>query len=337
MLVTTFLVITSASAMMFTDDAEAVDSEQEVSTNREISFTGTVRFPTTPPVGQEPNIIVLIAKKVVDPTDNTDKMVYVVAPSKVKVNSNGSFTLPSYRILDAGIGLEYYFLIESGYEIEITGSSLEGTSKEIYRDNNNESLRQYPGMYVAYRLMDPVNPADTVIPISGKNGDKDKIGAIHVTGTLTVNVTSDDYKLSNVIIHLVREGETDSNNYSFEGITGNDGSCTIKEVSTGTYNVIAILEDYDQIRPMQVTILKGETSTLSIEMELSIQEGKYWGYDLPHFLMLCAGGAGVVLLAISTILQYRTTKGQAENWFLNDVKDESEEEGSEDDTSDKKD
>ena len=127
-------------------------------------------------------------------------------------------------------------------------------------------------------------------------------------------------------VRLLREGVYDIEEYSYTGITDSDGECTIDNVSTGVYTIIAILDNYDQINTDIVTIQKNQTSTVNVEMMIEHMEGKYMGYDLPHFLMLCGGIVGIAIIIASAIIQYRITRGKDIDLIYNDVNDDEDEE-----------
>ena len=327
-IIVSLLMITSASAISFSEDSLAdppeYDSTGKISDTKELTFTGMVRYNILPSEGGEPNIIVLIGTELMDPAYNESRLSYVVEPSKTKIGSNGEFIIRTNRIIDPG--LDYYFLIESGYEIEIVSSSLDGTPSTVYRYNYSDSPLSGAESYTAFKLSDTVDPADSTFSITGKTGEYDKIGAIHTTGTLFATTMDNNYRLSNVEIRLVREGEQDIDKYSFSGYTESDGTCTIKEISTGVYNLIAINENYEQAKSVQVVITKGDITTTIVEMDVLKMDGEYWGYDLPHFLMLCAGTVCIIIIVTSIILQHRRIKGKGGEWILNDVVEEDEEE-----------
>ena len=328
-IIASLLVITSASAILFSDGSSAAPAEFDptgkVSNTKELTFTGKVHYNIAPEPGGEPNIIVLIGTTAWDPAYSEGRLSYVVEPAKSQIKSDGSFSVKTYRALVPD--LEYYFLIESGYEIEITSSSLDGTPSIIYRYNyTTGTTLNGSESYSAFKLIKTVDDADSTFEITGENGPYDKIGAIHTTGTLFVTAMDNNYKLSNVEIRLVREGGNESDDYFFSGYTESDGTCTIKDVSTGVYKLIAINENYEQFKDVQVVITKGNITSVTVEMDVLMMEGEYWGYDLPHFLMLCAGFACLIIIATSIILQYRRAKGKGGDWILNDVKEDDEDE-----------
>jgi hypothetical protein len=331
-LIAMIVVLSPASALFFSDmsDAETDPDESsgfditgKVTDTKDITFTGKVAYSEPPDKNEEPYLIVLIGVTTQDPTYTEARLCYVVEPQKVKIGSDGSFSLKSYRITDPG--LDYYFLIESGYEATITPPSLSGESEKVYR-YNSENLMKYSDKYDAYKLVEPVdNNATTVALTEGAH----QIGAKRVTGTFTTVVEYDGYKLSNVEVRLLREGVRDIEEYSYLGVTDSNGECMIDNVSTGVYTVVAILDNYDQVNTDTVTILKNQTSTLDVEMVIEHMDDKYWGYDLPHFLMLCGGVVAVALIIASAIIQFRVTRGKDLDIIYNDVKDDEDDENKE--------
>ena len=141
------------------------------------------------------------------------------------------------------------------------------------------------------------------------------------TATVTVNVTNDEYNLSNVEIRLVKKGESDPDKYVAMEYSDN-GRCVFKNVPTGEYDVVATLKNYEQFRPESVTITKNCSETVSIEMILKVNNKEYWGNDLPHFLMIVGGSLGVIIVSISIVLQHFIIKKKHEDWIINDVDDD---------------
>ena len=329
-IILSLMMITSAPAVLFSDDSSAYDTTGKISDTKNLTFTGTVRYNISPPEGQEPNIIVLIATQVVDPLYMIERLSYVEEPSKVRINADGTFSLRSYRILNNNPALNYYFLVESGYEIEIVSSSLSGDPETVYRYNTDD-LMSYAESYTAFKLTETVAPTDSTFKITGKNGVLDKIGAIHATGTFSAITHTDNYRLANAEVRLLREGETDIEKYAFSGTSDSNGVCTIKSVSTGVYTVVTLLENYDQAKSIQVNIVKDETALVEIDMDINMKDNTYWGFDLPHFLMLCSGVIVVVVIAVSVILQRRAIKGKGGDWFINDVKEEDDDDETDED------
>lgn len=324
-IIASLLVIASASAVLFSDgsfaDSKEFNPTGKVSNTKELTFTGKVHYNVAPEDGGEPYIIVLIGTIAWDPAYSEGRLSYVVEPSKSQIGSDGTFSVRSYRAEVPG--LDYYFLIESGYEIDNTSSSLNGTPSTVYRYNyTTRDPLTGSESYSAFKLIDTVEKEDTTVKITGKNGPYDMIGTTHTTGTLFVTVVDNNYKLSNVEIRLVREGE-DSDEYYFSDHTEKDGTCIIKNVSTGVYNLIAVNENYEQFKDIQVVITKGNTTSITVEMNAIVTEGEYWGYDLPHFLMLCAGSACIIIIATSIAIYRKSVKGKGGEW-IDDVEDDDE-------------
>ena len=311
-LLTALLLSTPIVAIMLSDDAIADDYDSKISTDKEITFTGKVYFDITPVANQLPSAIILIA----DYKDG--KWQYVREPCRTEIPENGEFSVQSYRILDGA--LSYFFLIESGYEIEIVPSSFESTATTVERDSSvvTDTTSTYSYSYNAFRYTSYVSPSQTTIEVTeGAHA----ISARHATGSVTVNVTNDEYNLSNVEIRLVKKGESDPDKYVAMEYSDN-GRCVFKNVPTGEYDVVATLKNYEQFRPESVTITKNCSETVSIEMILKVNNKEYWGNDLPHFLMIVGGSLGVIIVSISIVLQHFIIKKKHEDWIINDVDDD---------------
>lgn len=329
-LIAMVMVLSSASALFLSDttyaddESTGYDTTDKISGTKDITFTGKVAYSDPPEKNEEPYIIVLIGVTTLDPTYTESRLCYVVEPQKAKIHADGTFSIKSYKIEEKGAlaGLNYYFLIESGYEATITPPALSGSSETVYRYNTADLLK-YSDKYEAFKLVETIPKGATTFAITEGTH---LIGAKRITGTFTTVVEYDGYKLSNVEIRLLREGVYDIEEYSYTGITNSDGECTINNVSTGVYTIVAILDNYDQINTDIVTIQKNQTSTVDVEMMIEHMEGKYMGYDLPHFLMLCGGIVGIAIIITSAIIQYRITRGKGIDLIYNDVNDDEDEE-----------
>ncbi|MGN1044390.1 MAG: carboxypeptidase-like regulatory domain-containing protein [Candidatus Methanomethylophilaceae archaeon] len=311
-ILTALLLSTPVVAIVLSDEAYADEYDSQISADKELTFTGTVYFDIKPAADQLPSIVVLIA----DYKD--DKWQYVREPCKATISDTGEFNVQSYRILHNS--LSYFFLVESGYEIETVSSSFENYATVVTRDSSvvTETGGSYSYSYNAFRLIASVSSSEVTKAVTdGANA----ITARHATGSVTVNVTNDEYNLSNVEVRLVKKGETDPDKYTAKDYSEN-GRCVFNNVPTGEYDVIATLKNYEQFRSESVTVTKNGSETVSIEMILKVNNKDYWGNDLPHFLMIIGGSLGIAIVAISIVLQHFIINKKHEDWIINDVNDD---------------
>ncbi|MBE6517480.1 MAG: carboxypeptidase regulatory-like domain-containing protein [Thermoplasmata archaeon] len=331
-LIAIMMVVTSVPTILcsFDSDAGSFDINTKIDTNSEIEFKGKVRYNT--PLGSDspPNVVVLIVENI-EGVSGLPANHYITEPYSAKIDKNtDTFSIKVPRITATGVS--YYFLIESGYEIDIITEWFHPVPETILRyEEGDIDHSKYPTQYKeAYRLVDapkktpPYQTLETFAVSGMEDNERNVIGAVRIAGNLQVTVHHQDYNLSNVSVSLLRDGETKTSSDLTE-LTNNQGICTISDIPTGWYNVVTTLQDYEQKGESRVYIDKNVTTNITIEMDPTTNDKDFWGYDLPHFLMICGGAIGAIIIVISIVMQRRTIKGNKEDWIFNDIEDEEEE------------
>lgn len=317
------MVMASAPVTLFSDGADAkFDIDDRIDPDATVTFKGFVRFNIQPEVNELPHLVVLIVETM--PEGNF----YITEPYTTTINKDGSFSIEVPRIIM--VGVSYYFLVKSGYEIDIIQSEWFDNKPEDITAYSGADIdhKKYPLTYTdAYCLTKAPEiknpPAEDSLEwyVTGGSDERNVIGVIRIAGTFEAVVSHGNYNLSNVEISLIREDSMGVSN-GLADKTDSNGVCTIYDVPTGTYRVVATLEDYEQAEEVTVTINKNTKSSIAIEMDMISSDKDYFGFDLPHFLMICGGGIGIMVLIISAIVQHRAIKGKGPNWIFNDFDDE---------------
>lgn len=327
--VTLLLIVSSASAILHSGDADAeIDIYERITKEKNVTFIGKVSFNLKPLTEQDlPNIVVLIVESLQNPS--APEKCYITNPFSERIKADGSFSIDVPRIIKPGVN--YYLLVESGYEIEIIQSEWFSTTPETiarYEDADIDDS-EYPATYSdAYRLENAPGMKTTdemeVWPVSGTGDDSNVIGVMRVAGTVSITAVYNDYNLSNVMIGLLREGETEANK-DLTGSTDSNGVCTIYDVPTGWYTVTSELKDYEQKETIRIYVQKNQTASSILEMAPTSSDRAFWGFDLPHFLMISAGVIGLIIAITSGYLQHRVITGRGRDLIYDDLRDDGDE------------
>ena len=241
-----------------------------------------------------------------------------------------SVTIPKISDMDMH-NFQYYLCVENGFKI--TGVS-DSRCNDIPVKIHPFPYVNVPGaeapwgtdrmpVYNAYMIKpdvykykpDPVNVTST----SSESG-----GIITLTPA-TVNISgsvmSGKFALANVNIDLCNISTPDRSEYT--AITNKDGQFSILNVRTGTYIVKAYTNGYTADEAV-FNVVDGEVNTLDISMEQN--STGYFGYDMPHFLLILGGVIGVILIVASLFFQYWVVRKKHDNWVYNDMEDKDQEE-----------
>lgn len=321
LIVTTMVLLTSAYVAMPTEPTSA-DATTDISEDYRITFKGLIRYESQQvPEDHFPSVRVIIAHNSGGHGDEwvsvEESVVTVNAPDDATYFSD--FAVQSKMVLTNTELYGYFVLVEEGYEISQVSKKIESVYTIIQHNKTSSPATSTP--YKAYRVLETIVPSDEAMEIELTENEADCIGVISATGSLVVTVRYGGYDLSNAEVLVMRDGETNMEKYVRKGYTKGDGVCTISDVPTGNYNIVVNLENYNQNRDASVEVKKGDVLPIFIEMTLTAEENKYFGFDLPHFLMIIGGTIGAILVVLSVTLQRRIIRSRNDDILYDDVED----------------
>ena len=274
-----------------------------------------------------------------DESDNRDYFTempgygMVIAKESLVKGEDGrmiNFSVKIPRITD--YSFKYYICVENGYKISgVSGDKIDGTPTTIYpypyasRNPGTESPWHnfnIPSLYTAYAITEPWKfSGEKPIDLTGvKEDSHDVITLMPAKVNVSGSVMSGKFALANVNIDFCRLTSPDTAEYS--AITNKNGEYVIKDVNTGTYIVKVYTNGYtaeDQI----FDVTDGGINILDISMDQN--NTVYFGYDMPHFLLILGGIIGIILIVASLFFQYWVVKKKHDNWVYNDMKDKDKE------------
>lgn len=169
--------------------------------------------------------------------------------------------------------------------------------------------------YSAYRIV------NSSIHIAGQTVDLTESSRIvlrSATVTVTGTVTSEkNYALSNAEIGLARASDPDK--VIYRTATDGSGMFSISNVPTGEYILTVNVAGYS-CDPISVDIQDNVSNRFSVTMAQDA-DTQYFGFDLPHFLMLLGGVVCVILILASAVFQHRARKGKRDQWIADDTEE----------------
>ena len=240
--------------------------------------------------------------------------------------TNFSVTIPKLDTPLFGTSIfRYYLCVESGYKIDNPGNQLDSTPEKIYpyRYNSPDDApwghARMP-TYIAYGITIPSGQSNPITITDTTDDSRHIITLMPAKVDVKGMVTSGKFALANVNIDFCRLTSPDDAEYT--AISDKNGMFEIKDMNTGTYIVKVYTNGYtaeDQI----YEVIDGDINTLDISMEQNASV--YFGYDMPHFLLIIGGVIGIILILASLFFQYWVVKKKHDNWVYNDMKDKDEE------------
>jgi len=203
--------------------------------------------------------------------------------------SDGYFTIENVPL-----GSSYYISFScEGYNIVHTSACLSPYATPTLTTN------------YAYEIISWPEPDGDVYQITSSAKGTDCIGVYSTYGIITGTVTEGSYKISGARVDILGK---DTDNIINTAFTKN-GSFTITNCPTGTYDVKVTMEGYETYETEITVLADPVVNTIDIQM-VSTSSGGILGIDLPHFLMIAGGAIAGILIIASVIYRIRMKKGK---------------------------
>ena len=260
----------------------------------------------------------------------TDKPGVDMVLSKEEVLAGDSpfnFSIDMPKITDGNF--KYFLCVENGYRIAGVSDKLDGTPVKVhpypYMIKSPDTDPPWGSIkmptYTAFMIRQQTS-STAFIPdtfdITGNTADSfNVISLAPAKVTVSGSVMSGKFALVNANVDFCRISTPDVVEYT--AITDKNGYYYIEDVNTGTYIVKVYTNGYTAENQV-VDVLDGELNVVNIEMKQN--DSGYFGYDLPHFLLIMGGIIGVILIVVSLFFQYWVVNKKHNNWVYNDMEDE---------------
>lgn len=291
------------------------------------TFTGNLECWETS-AGTDSISVLIIAARIssTSSTSSTEIWYYDSEPTKYKARwvaptedeTTGHWTF-SAEVPVLEQGYSYFICVQDGYEIFRTPAfNVASESTVINSDMASSTLR-----YTAY-LINSTGTANAVVDLCEVTNGTTTEHHMFQLNPATVeyvrgNVKSgEDYNLSNVEIRLAKPDNPDRILYT--AYTNSEGDFTISNVYTGQYILTASVAGYT-FDPITVDIQENNHGPYSLTMTQQ-SDTQYFGFDLPHFLMIVGGIICIVLIVVSILFQHRVKKGRRGDWINDDTEEE---------------
>lgn len=192
------------------------------------------------------------------------------------------------------LGSSYYISFScEGYNIVHTSGCLDPYATSTLTTN------------YAYEVINWPEPIGNVYQITSFANGTDCIGVYSTYGKISGTVAEGSYKISGARVDIL---EKDTDKIINTAFTKN-GSFTITNCPTGTYDVKVTMEGYENYKTEITVLAEPEINTLNIQLEIT-SSGGILGIDLPHFLMIVGGAVAGILIIASVIYRIRMKKGK---------------------------
>ncbi len=196
--------------------------------------------------------------------------------------------------------------------VPITAATVHLTSEQYnYSTNSTVPLGAYtinnirPGTYVAYAEKDGYWTSYHQRAITIERGDEIQVNFTleEQPATISGKVTYGSDGLEGVKVTIASSG------FSTFTYTDNEGNYTLSSIPLGTYTITFSKNDFVE-EEMQVSLSPFETKKLDVSMEKEVteDEGFIPGFDLPHSLMIVGMILSLITLVLALGIRYRIGK-----------------------------
>ncbi len=207
-------------------------------------------------------------------------------------------------------GYSYFICVQDGYRIfEAPFDTIATTSTDL-----KPGTADYTLTFTARQII-AVGTANDEIDLTENQMIQLRPAMVNVSGLV---ISGEDYALSNVEIRLAKSDNPDRVLYTT--YTDYNGRFTFSNVYTGHYIISASVAGYSyDSTPVDIQ----DNSTNSYRLIMTQQsDTQYFGFDLPHFLMIVGGIICIVLIVVSILFQHRVRKGRMGDWINDDTEEE---------------
>ncbi len=311
-------------APLTADDGDASPFPNESDT---ITFRGLI-YQDGDPAKDSINAIIYIVPIKTDIVGGTRVYYYDTDPTKYSCNiKNVTESGKSYNfeitIPKLATGYSYYMTIQEGYKIYTVSDKLDPNKCQLEADPNAKLV--YTPKWNGYKIIE----TSTISPVYLTTTTSSSVNFITLTySTVTaegyvryVDINGNSGPLNNAEITFTnRDGDK---TLKYTTTSERDGYFILNNVATGSYNVEISMNGYVTIHTIAI-LQEGQTYTANYSM--SIDAGKnYFGFDLPHFLMILGGILCAGLIVYSLYMQHQVIHRKHEDWLINDMDDDDDE------------
>lgn len=299
-----------------------------------VTYTGELAYQHTTNNTESVKVLVIKAHRVAQPDSSGYIWYYDTTPGEFhscnatydKTKQCWTFSISVPVIEEANT---YYFMcVQDGYRIYAIptdtmayrpqGYTEEGGRFDPYTLNPDETLPDFENLlpYSAYRIIgSEYDRAGETVDLTRNARIILQPASVTIKGSVA---SEKNYKLSNVEISLAKA--SNSNQVFRTTTTNSEGEFAFSDVPTGEYILSATVAGYS-CEPFTIDV-QDNAPVWSFPIAMTQDaDTQYFGFDLPHFLMLLGGVVCVILILASAVFQHRARRGKRDQWIADDTEE----------------